>query len=146
MGLFGKLFGSDNEPKGKSTNGQLSLDIDDDLRNFLEEADKLYIKAFETRSIGILKEYFTRDCCMALSRWIVNEASSRFFGDKKFRNTTWEMVQNDGNLCAIIKTCVYKDIHLTMSRTMKVSDDYREKWIIQVTPDEYWVESITLEE
>lgn len=143
MGLLGKLFSSD-ESKSKDT--QQALSIDKDLRSFLEEADTLYIKAFETRSLGCLKEYFTRECILMLSRWIVNEASSRFFGDKKFRNTSWEMIQKDSNQCIVIKTCIYKDIHLTMSRSMKVSDDYIERWIIQVTPDEYWVQSINLEE
>lgn len=143
MGLFGKLFSSD---ESKSGDTQQALSIDKDLRSFLEEADALYIKAFETRSLGCLKEYFTRECILMLSRWIVNEASSRFFGDKKFRNTSWEMIQKDSNQCIVIKTCIYKDIHLTMSRSMKVSDDYIERWIIQVTPDEYWVQSINLEE
>ena len=145
MGIFDKLFNSsDNSIKDKDTHD--IFHIDEDLMSFLEEADELYIRAFETRSIGILKNHFTRECCLNISRWIVNEASSRFFGDKKFRNTTWKMVENENNKYVIIKTCVYKDIRLTLSRTMKVSEDYKERWTVQVTPEEYFIQSVCLEE
>lgn len=117
-------------------------DIADDLYEFLEEADKLYIRAFETRSIGILKEYFTRDCCLAISRWIVAEASSRYFSEERFRNTTWEISEESSTQIVLRKQCVYRDVRLTASRTMKVSDDYEEMWTVTVSPDEYWVTSV----
>lgn len=117
-------------------------DIADDLYEFLEEADKLYIRAFETRSIGILKEYFTRDCCLAISRWIVAEASSRYFSEERFRNTTWEISEESSTQIVLRKQCVYRDVRLTVSRTMKVSDDYEEMWTVAVSPDEYWVTSV----
>lgn len=117
-------------------------DIVDDLYEFLEEADKLYIRAFETRSIGILKEYFTRDCCLAISRWIVAEASSRYFSEERFRNTTWEISEESSTQIVLRKQCVYRDVRLTASRTMKVSDDYEEMWTVAVSPDEYWVTSV----
>lgn len=117
-------------------------DIADDLYEFLEEADKLYIRAFETRSICILKEYFTRDCCIAISRWIVAEASSRYFSEERFRNTTWEISEESSTQIVLRKQCVYRDVRLTASRTMKVSDDYEEMWTVAVSPDEYWVTSV----
>lgn len=116
--------------------------IPDDLYDFLSEADRLYIRAFETRSIGLLKEHFTRDCCFAISRWIIAEASERYFSDEKFRKTSWEILSDNGTETVLIKECIYKDIHITMSRQMKVSDDYKEKWTVQVTPDEFWVSSV----
>ena len=116
--------------------------IPDDLYEFLEEADRLYIRAFETRSIGILKDYFTRDCCFAISRWIIAEASERYFSDEKFRTTSWEILSESPSEIILKKECIYKDIHLTISRQMKVSDDYREQWAITVTPDEFWVSNV----
>lgn len=128
--MFGKTKKSDNG-------------IADDLYEFLEEADKLYIRAFETRSVGLLKGYFTLECCRAISRWIVAEASSRYFSDAKFRSTTWSIVEGNTDLMRLEKSCIYRDIHITLSRTMKVSDDYKELWVIRVTPEEFWVESVT---
>lgn len=125
---------------GKKKNNHSGLP--DDLYEFLEEADRLYIKAFETRSIGILKEYFTKECCFSISRWILAEASSRYFCDEKFRNTTWTITSQTPTQIVLEKDCVYKDIRLTVSRSMKVSDDYKEIWSITVTPDEYWVASV----
>ena len=116
--------------------------IADDLYDFLEEADKLYIRAFETRSIGLLKDYFTRDCCMAISRWIVAEASSRYFSEERFRNTTWEILKESSAQVVLRKQCVYRDVRLTASRSMKISDDYEELWTIEVSPEEYWVSSV----
>jgi hypothetical protein len=115
-----------------------------DLYEFLQEADKLYIKAFETRSIGLLKDYFTRDCCFAISRWILAEASSRYFSDEKFRRTTWTILNQSPTEIILQKDCTYKDIRLTISRSMKVSDDYKEIWRLNVSPEEYWVASVEL--
>lgn len=129
--MFGK--------KKKNTSG-----IADDLFEFLEEADARYIKAFETRSIGILKDYFTRDCCLAISRWIVADASSRYFSDQKLRTTTWTILNESDTSICIMKDVVYHDIRLTVSRTMKVSEDYREEWRISVMPDEFFVTSVSL--
>lgn len=125
---------------GKKNNKQTG--IADDLYEFLEEADKLYIRAFETRSIGLLKDYFTRDCCMAISRWIVAEASSRYFSEERFRNTTWEILEESSTQVVLRKQCVYRDVRLTASRSMKISDDYEELWTIRVSPEEYWVSSV----
>jgi hypothetical protein len=125
---------------GKKKNKQTG--IADDLYEFLEEADKLYIRAFETRSIGLLKDYFTRDCCLAISRWIVAEASSRYFSEERFRNTTWEILEESSAQVVLRKQCVYRDVRLTASRSMKISDDYEELWTIEVSPEEYWVSSV----
>ncbi len=126
---------------GRKTNNS---GLPNDLYEFLEEADRLYIKAFETRTIGILKEYFTRDCCFAISRWIIAEASSRYFCDEKYRKTTWSIIQSTPTEIILEKDCVYKDIHLTISRSMKVSDDYKESWRIQLVPSGYMVAGVQM--
>ena len=120
--------------KSKKHNG-----LPEDLQEFLEEADRLFIKAFETRSICVIKEHFTRECCLAISYWIVAEASSRYFGQEKFRETTWTILEQTPTSYILEKTCIYKDIRISLSRTMKVSDDYKEQWSINVTPEEFWV-------
>lgn len=112
------------------------------LQKFLDEADECYIKAFETRSISVLKKHFTLECCRKMSVWIVNEASSRFFGDEKFRTTTWTVLEETDSLVTIQKECTYKNIKISMSRNMKVSDDYKEVWTVEITPDGYMVRSV----
>lgn len=127
------MFGS----KKKNTSG-----IADDLYEFLCEADALYIRAFETRSIGILKDFFTRNCCMSISRWIVAEASTRYFSEERFRNTTWEVTEHNDTSVKFRKKCVYRDVRLTLNRKMKISEDYDEIWTILISPEEYWVDNI----
>ena len=116
--------------------------VEPDLYDFLKVADAAYIRAFETRSVGLLREFFTPDCCMAISQWIVAEASLRYFGNEKFRNTKWIVESSEVGSITLIKECIYRDIKLSLSKTMKVSDDYRERWTIKVTPEEYIVTSV----
>lgn len=114
----------------------------DSLISFLEEADKLYIKAFETRSIGVMKSMFTRECCYAISRWIIAQASSRYFSDDKFRCTEWNVLQRTQTYAMVQKTCTYRDIKLSSKRSMKVSDDYSEVWEIEISPSGFVVTNI----
>ena len=83
--------------------------------------------------------HFSLDCCRKMSVWITNEASSRFFSDEKFRTTTWTVLEETDSHVKVQKECIFKDIKISMSRSMKVSDDYKEIWDIQVTPDGYMV-------
>lgn len=124
--------------------GLFKKDKSDDLEKFLNEADALYIKAFETRSIGLLKNHFTRECCINISKWIVAEASLRYFSSSKYRSTTWTKKSSNGSKITYIKTCIYKDIKINIARSMKVSDDYSEEWIIDTSNNEYKVASVTL--
>ena len=132
------MFGFKKNSKEKRANSG----IPDDIYEFLLEADRLYIKAFETRSVGLLREFFTRDCIFSLGNWIANEASSRYFADEQFRDTSFELLSSSGQNIRVRKTCIYKDIRLTLSRTMKVSEDYMEDWVLNITPNEIWVQSI----
>jgi hypothetical protein len=116
----------------------------DDLYKFLEEADKAYIKAFETRSIGLLKNHFSRNCCYDISRWIVAAASSRYFSDEKFRQTTWDILEKSDSKIVLEKTCVYKNIKLSLTRSMKISEDYKEKWVVSKTDLGFIIESVVL--
>lgn len=119
-------------------------DDSDELIDFLEEADKLYIRAFETRNISILKDFFTRECIRYISIWIVNEGRFRYFSNEKFRKTSWTVESKSTTQAILTKVCVYKDIHLNIGHTMKVSEDYKERWIVDITPDEFMVSAVNL--
>ena len=116
--------------------------VDSDLYDFLKEADNAYIRAFETRSVGLLRDLFSPQCCMAISQWIVAEASLRYFGNEKFRNTKWTVESSEVDSIVLLKECVYRDIKLSLTKTIKVSDDYKERWTVKVTPDEYLVVNV----
>lgn len=130
----------------KSKSSEQHNGVSDDLYEFLEEADKLYIKAFETRSVSVMKDFFTRKCCKEIGNWIVAEASSRYFSDERFRTTTWIPISITSTQAILHKKVVYKDIRLNLTKTMKVSEDYVEEWTVQVSPDEFWVEHVEFAE
>lgn len=114
------------------------------LISFLDSADAKYIHAFETRSARYMLGYFTNDCIVSMGKWITTKASSRFFAERRMRQTTWDLVEA-GNPFVVRKTCSFKSVHWTLSRTMKVSDDYTELWTVEKNGNEYLVAAVNLE-
>lgn len=131
MSLFGK--------KKKNNSG-----IPDDILEFLQEADKRYIQAFETRSIAVLKDYFSRKCMVKMSSMVVNQASSRYFGSDKFRTTSWVVLQKEGEFDVFKKVVEYESIKVHGSLGMKMSQDYDEKWCVIVTDEDLIVDDIII--
>lgn len=119
-----------------------AIGIPNDIMEFLFEADKLYIRAFETRNIVILKEHFTRDCCIALSRVIVAEAASRYFSNEKFRNTTWSVVQATESLGIYRKSVIFENIRVHGDLGMKVSQDFVEDWTVSISDEDLFVTAV----
>lgn len=117
-------------------------EIPEDILEFLEEADKRYIRAFETRSIQPLKDYFSRKCMVKLSSMIANQASSRYFGSDKFRTTSWVVIQKPESIGVFKKVVEYESIKVHGSMGMKISADYDEEWTIIITDDELIVDDI----
>ena len=113
MGLFG--FG---KPKDK-------------IVEWLNEADKMYVKAFETRDIVILKNWFSRDCCIKLSRVIVATASTRLFVADSFKDTSWECIEKDDNTATYQKVVKYDGVKIA-SYKMAVGEDYEETWYVDI--------------
>lgn len=128
------MFGKKVRVKGDGIPG--------DILGFLDEADKLYIKAFETRSIRVLKDYFSKDLCMRLASTIVAEGASRYFGNEKFRLTEWKPIQVSESEGIYEKSVVYDSVKVAGSFNLKVSTDYVEQWKISITPDELMVSDV----
>ena len=113
MGLFG--FG-----KPKET-----------IETWLKEADRAYIKAYETRDIVVLKNWFSRDCCIKLSRVIVATASTRLFVAESFRDTQWTCITKDDSTAVYQKSVKYDGVKIA-SYKMAVGEDYEETWYIDI--------------
>lgn len=122
--------------KGKPWN------LPDDLYVFLNEADKLYIKAFETRSVRILMDYFTVDCIRSISQSIIYEGASRYFSEERFRETKWSVLSEEVDEAKVKKLCIYRSVRISPLRKMKISDDYAEEWTVSISEDEFWVTNI----
>lgn len=129
---------------GKKKKKTVQSDIPDDILEFLEEADKRYIRAFETRSIVPLKEYFTRQCMVKLSNMIANQASSRYFGSDKFRTTSWVVIQKPDSIGVFKKVVEYESIKVHGSVGMKISADYDEAWTVEINDDDLFVSDLTI--
>ena len=105
MGLFG--FGKPKDP----------------LATWLKDADDVYIRAYETRDIVLLKDWFSRDCCMKLSRVIAATASTRLFVAESFRNTTWECLSKNDSSAIYLKSVKHDGVKIA-SYKMAIGGDY----------------------
>ena len=117
--------------------------VGDELLSFLNEADDRYIYAFESKSPGALKGFFSIDCIKMIMRWSLIDAGARYFSDKAFRRTSW-LIDNPENPQPITKTCVFDNVKVALARTIKVSEDYKERWVVRNLGDSFIVEDIKL--
>lgn len=123
--------------------GHAKSSLPRDLLKFLEKADELYIDAYQTRRYGILIDRFSLDCMRGIESDVLRNGELRYFGDKHFRTTTWELISDSDTVCVVRKKCLYKIIHINLVRTMKASNDYTEDWnVSKVGRYKYTVEKI----
>lgn len=119
----------------------------DTLLQFLEEANDVYIRAWETRSISLLKNHFTVKGARGIGTWIVQEASSRYFCDKKFRDVEWTQLERTDNFAKYRLVCTFRSQKLLLSgKSMKLSDDYAEIWSILIDGKSYRVDYVYYDE
>lgn len=118
------LFG-----KKKETSG-----LPKQLQDFLTSADDMYMRAFSMKSIKVLGNHFSRECCVKLARVIYSEGNFRFFGTEKFRSTTWTIEKQDDEKIYIIKQVDFDKVKISKNFKMQIADNYSEKWCVS-TPD-----------
>lgn len=112
------------------------------LQKFLDEADEIYINAFKYRDVRELRTYCTSQCIQNIGVWIAHEASNRYFSDSKMRSTTWTTISEEVDKIVVKKTCSFKEVKYNMLRSMKVSEDFEEEWIILKTNSGFLISSI----
>lgn len=123
--------------------GHANSSLPRDLLKFLEKADELYIEAYQTRKYGLLMDRFSLNCMRGIESDVIYNGELRYFGDRHFRTTTWELLSDSGDTLVVRKKCLYKIIHINLFRTMKASNDYTEDWnVSRVGKYKYTVDMI----
>lgn len=118
------MFGF-NKKEDKST-------LPKQLQDFLLEADERYMRAFTSKSVKVLGAYFSRDCCIKLSRAIYGESNVRFFGTDKYRETVWTPILTESEKMVLRKTVTFDKIKISKRFKMAIADDYSERWIVSM--------------
>ena len=108
----------------------MSSTISKPLLKFLEYADALYIEAYQTRRYGILFDDFTVPAMEAVNLSVIHNGGLRYFAEKHYRKNTWEILEETDTEIKILKTQIFKSIHINLFRTMKASQDYTEEWTV----------------
>lgn len=103
---------------------------DKDLLKFLESADALYIEAYQTRRYGILSDRFSQQAMEGVNLNVLYKGELRYFAEKHYRKNTWEILEEDAEKLVLLKTQIYKIIHVSLLKTMKASSDYQEEWTV----------------
>ncbi len=97
--------------------------------SFLNEADREYMKAFNTRSVRDLQQYLSRDSNVKVSRRVYG-IGTRYFGSDRFRNTEWVVQSKEGNMTTVQKKVTFDKVKVAGSICIGVADDYDEIWIL----------------
>ena len=106
--------------------------IDKKFEEELNKLDDIYIHAYETRSINILKTVAKPEFLYKLSRIAV--LRPRYFSDKIYRNNSWECLLVDGATYTLKKQCIYQSVRLGAIRKVKIATDYSEIWQVLRIP------------
>ena len=109
----------------------MGTSVSRDLVKFLDVSDNLYIQAYQTRRFTTLSERFTKEAIIAINSRLIASNGIRYFATKKYRNNTWELIGDMGNTIEVKKTQLYKDIHISLFRTIKASANYEETWTVE---------------
>lgn len=92
----------------------------------LDKLDALYIRAYETRSVNILKPFCKPEFLYKLARLF--SLRPRYFADPMYRENSWELTSKNGSEEVYVKTCTYKVARLGPIKKVKISEDYSEDW------------------
>lgn len=132
MGLFGKLFKSDDNT---STSG-----IKGDLVAFLKQVDELYMEAYSAKSTRNIAHYMTPQYARTFSN-IVTSVNVKYFGDSKYRHTNWSLVSQEDNKIKVKKEVTFDKVKVAGKLAISVATDYSEVWTI-VSTSKYLVSEI----
>lgn len=122
MGLFSGIFGSPD--KNTSASG-----VPKDLINFLKQVDELYMASYSLKSTRDIARFLTPACRHKLST-VICSINTRYFGDEKYRRTTWSLLEEQPNCYRISKDVKFDHVKVAGKLSIQVASDYKEVWTI----------------
>lgn len=103
------------------------------ILSWLNEADKHYSLAFQTKSIGQLQNYVSRDCAVDLIDKI-RAGEKAYAGLDRYKHVEWFKKSSDGNTATFIKDVHYDHVKFSHGVVAPVGDDHKERWVVQLIP------------
>lgn len=133
MGLFGGLFGSSD--KNTTTNG-----LPKDLTTFLKQVDGLYMASYSLKSTRDIARFLTPAYRHKLTT-VICGINARYFGDEKYRRTTWSLVSEEPDRYVVNKDVKFDNVKVAGKLAIQVASDYKETWTV-IKGSNYLVDSI----
>ena len=99
--------------------------------NQLEELDRLYIKAYETKSIGVIRDRCSTEFLYKLAKLYIIQP--RYFSEEVYRTNEWTVIETNGVHWTLKKKCKYLEVKVGLFRKTKVSANYSEEWVVDST-------------
>ena len=109
-----------------------NLGLPKHLIEFLELADKEYMRAFALKTTRGLQPYVTRECAVEVSQAVFS-IGSRYFGADKFRKTTWSYAGEEDSITLARKDVVFDRIKIGGDMRIGVADNYSEIWEVDLS-------------
>lgn len=133
MGLFGGLFGASE--KNTKTDG-----LPKELTTFLKQVDSLYMASYSLKSTRDIAKFLTPAYRHKLTT-VICGINTRYFGDEKYRRTTWSLVSEESDKYVVSKDVKFDNVKVAGKLSIQVASDYKEVWTI-VKGGSYLVDSI----
>lgn len=133
MGLFAGLFGASD--KNTTASG-----VSKDLMNFLKQVDELYMASYSLKSTRDIAKFLTPACRHKLTT-VICSINTRYFGDEKYRRTTWSLLEEQSDCYKISKDVKFDNVKVAGKLSIQVASNYKEVWTI-MKGNGYLVDSI----
>lgn len=103
------------------------------ILTWLEEADKAYSLASQTKSISALQNYVSRDLAVTLIDKI-RAGEKAYAGLDRYKHVSWSKLKSDDTTTTFIKEVHYDHVKFSQGVVAPVGDDHKEKWVVQIQP------------
>lgn len=133
MGFLNKFLSSNTSEASDKLPGKLV--------QFLNTVDTLYMEAYTLKSAKDISKYLSRGCAQKLQSAVCS-INARYFGDEKFRHTTWSKEREEVDRTIILKTVVFDKVKIAGKLSINIATDYEERWYILTDNSKYVVDRI----
>lgn len=133
MGLFSGIFGSSE--KNTTNNG-----ISKELISFLKQVDGLYMESYSLKSTRDIAKFLTPAYRHKLTS-VICSINTRYFGDEKYRKTTWSLISEENDCIKIGKDVKFDNVKVAGKLSIAVASNYKEVWTV-IKNSSYLVDNI----
>lgn len=118
--------------------GKKQNSSDSNIKHFLDDANKAYIRALENKNVQMFEQF----CTVPMSRNIadiIGRGNLPYFGLERYRKVTWENLPEEMHFK---KNLTHDNVKVTAKVSIALGDDMTEIWTLVEQNNAYKVSDI----